>query len=140
MDEVRCLVNYILDYQKIKTDLIEVSLVTEEKISEIHKKLFDDPSPTDCISCPYDDPKIKNPLGEHFLGEIFVSPKAAILYNSQDPYTETTLYIIHSILHLLGYDDIKEKDRKLMENKQQEILSAAKEKKIVLTKPIKSID
>ena len=42
------------------------------------------------------------------LGDVFVCPKAALLYTEEkggDPYWETTLYLVHGLLHLLGYDD-----------------------------------
>lgn len=56
-----------------------------------------------------------------YLGDVFVCPRQAIFYadeNGLDPYRETTLYIVHGLLHLLGYDDIEESDAKLMRRKE----------------------
>ena len=94
-------------------DEIMVYFVDEKTICDQHAKHFDDPSPTDCISIQVD------PLGSKpcFLGEIFISPKAAIDYCATNPnqiYSEITLYLVHGILHLLGYDDIKNVDKSKM--------------------------
>jgi probable rRNA maturation factor len=51
--------------------------------------------------------------GYKILGEIFISPEAALLYaqsHNTNPYEELTLYLIHGILHLLGQDDLSEED------------------------------
>lgn len=59
-----------------------------------------------------------NPIdGYCHLGEVFVCPEVAIEYAQQrglDPYLETTLYLVHGILHLIGYDDISPQERKKM--------------------------
>jgi len=38
------------------------------------------------------------------------------------PQYELYLYIIHGLLHLLGYDDEKKKERALMQHRQKELL------------------
>lgn len=102
----------------IETDEVILHFVTKKKMGKIHEDFFSDPSPTDCMSFPIDSPKSKSKGKEpHILGEIFVCPKVALEYAQEknlDPYTETTLYIIHGLLHLIGYDDLDAKSRKKM--------------------------
>ena len=86
--------------------------VSKAEISEIHGNFFNDPTPTDCITFPFREAEL--------LGEIFVCPKVAMEYSSENAYAETTLYIIHAILHLIGYDDIDEKDEILMRKAEAE--------------------
>lgn len=93
--------------------------VTLEEISRLHALHFDDPSPTDCISFPLDAP------GEPYrvLGEVFVCPAVAIDYaasHRENPLQETALYVVHGLLHLFGYDDIKEKERRVMKKREKE--------------------
>lgn len=79
---------------------VVIHLVGKKKISSLHQTYFQDPTPTDCISFPIED--------SHCLGEIFVCPEVAIAYakkHQKDPMHETALYIVHGLLHLLGYDD-----------------------------------
>lgn len=91
-----------------------VTFISDEEMRRMHDEHFDDPSPTDCISFPMDDASEQH---HRILGDIFVCPKTAMTYakeNNHDPYREVTLYIVHGLLHLLGYDDIKEDHRLAM--------------------------
>ncbi len=86
-----------------------VHFVGKKQISSLHARFFDDPSPTDCITFPYDDP--------HFLGEVFVCPLVAKEYVEKeegDLYDEITLYVVHGFCHLLGFDDQTDDQRKKM--------------------------
>lgn len=103
---VRNLVRAVLAREQVSCDEMAIHFVGSEEISKLHDRYFGDPSLTDCISFPIDPPGSADYC---MLGEIFVCPKAAIGYaheHSLDPYHETTLYIVHGILHLLGYDDL----------------------------------
>lgn len=45
----------------------------------------------------------------------------AVVYRTS-PLYETYLYVIHGVLHILGYDDKTGKERKVMEEKTRKIL------------------
>ena len=69
------------------------------------------------------------------LGEIFVCPKTAIEYAVQykkNPYEEVTLYIVHGLLHLLGYDDIEKNARNLMRKAERKHMKALTQKGLIL--------
>ncbi len=86
-----------------------IHFVGMRKISLLHLQYFNDPTPTDCISFPYEDPL--------FLGEVFVCPQIAKNYVDRtkgDLEKELTLYIVHGFLHLLGFDDQTDAERKKM--------------------------
>lgn len=109
--QVKRLVKEVLSCEKTKCDEVSIYFVDTETICDLHQRFFDDPSPTDCISFPLDD------LREHsdyqVLGEVFVCTATAIEYANKhkgSPGIETALYIVHGLLHLIGYRDIEEKD------------------------------
>lgn len=86
-----------------------VYFVDKEKIADLHAQFFDDPTPTDCITFPYDDP--------HILGEIFICPEVAQEYIDQHGgslYEEITLYVVHGFCHLQGLDDQKPEEQEEM--------------------------
>ena len=59
------------------------------------------------------------------LGDVVICVDAARRYASQHGSTilkEINLYLIHGILHLLGYDDQDAKNRRIMRQKEKEIL------------------
>lgn len=114
----------ILFLEKRNTDEVSVCFVTEKKISTLHHKFFNDPTPTDCISFPIDE---GNKESYHILGEIFISPQAAINFfkgkgSANNIYIETTLYLIHGLLHLMGYDDIEKSERRKMRYREKKYL------------------
>ncbi|MFA6118969.1 MAG: rRNA maturation RNase YbeY [Parachlamydiales bacterium] len=118
------LVKLILKKENIITDEVILNFVNEQKIKELHLKYFNDPTLTDCISFPIDSPNEK--VNHHVLGEVFICPATALKYaktHKKDPKSELALYIIHTILHLIGYDDIKENDIKIMREKEKQYLS-----------------
>lgn len=123
---VKTLVSAILKEEGVECEEISIYFVSEKKISELHGEFFDDPTPTDCITFPIDS---------ETLGEIFVCPKAAIDYCKRkggDPLTETALYIVHGILHLLGYDDLEPKKRRAMRKKEKKCMAHLKDLMISL--------
>ena len=75
--------------------------------------------------------------GYCILGDIFVCPKTAIDYaakSGQDPYLEVRmLYIVHGLLHLMGYDDIESQDRKRMRAAEKRHMHHLKASLISLT-------
>jgi probable rRNA maturation factor len=114
----------LLSYLNITTDELILHFVTEKKISDLHRHFFDDPSSTDCISIPIDAASSQG-SGYHVLGEIFVCPKVAMRYAKQHALKvqeELMRYVIHGLLHLIGYDDMTLKERRVMKKKEEECL------------------
>lgn len=124
----------VLHKLHIRWDEVSIHFVTNRKLCKLHEEFFNDPSPTDCISFPIDG---DGKSDYRVLGEVFVCPKTAIEYakkKQKDPYAETTLYVVHGLLHLLGYDDIHPKDRALMRRKERECMEHLRQEDLLLTK------
>ncbi len=123
---IRALVLTTLQYLKIPFEEVAIYLVTAKKIGQLHDQFFQDPSPTDCISFPID---------KNHLGEVFVCPQVAIEYAKKrelNPHEEVSLYIIHGLLHLLGYDDLEPQQRKTMRKKEKSCMRQLEKMKISL--------
>jgi probable rRNA maturation factor len=113
MPVIRSLVQSVLQYQTSLCREVSIYFVTERRICDLHLEFFNDPTPTDCISFPIDS---------DLLGEVFVCPKTALRYSTKhslDPYEEVALYVIHGILHLMGYDDLEPSQRRIMRKKEK---------------------
>ena len=94
-------------------EMIEISLVSDERITEVHGQFMADPTPTDVITFQH--------------GEILVSLDTAMRQAAEnvEPYErEVTRYIIHGLLHLAGWDDHEEAERAAMHGVQEQILNA----------------
>lgn len=119
--QVKHLVQKVIESEGKTCDEVNIYFVDTPSICQLHEQFFNDPSTTDCISFPIDDDECDKE-GYRILGEVFVCPATAINYVAKDqgnPYQETTLYIVHGLLHLMGYDDIKEKDISLMRQAEE---------------------
>lgn len=137
---VTTIVTCILKEKKVTCDEVSIHFVTSEEITELHGEFFDDPTPTDCITFPIDDED--EPEGYKVLGEIFVCPEVALNYareNDLDAEEELTLYLVHGLLHLLGYDDIEEEDRAQMREQEAFMMSILKQKDLILKIKSKSL-
>ena len=117
---VKPIVKEVLATENLFTDEVTIYFVTTKEICKLRQDFFSDSSTTDCISFPMDEEGEKS-SGYHILGEIFICPKTALDYmqspqveQTGDVYGEITLYLVHGLLHLIGYDDVEEKKRKKM--------------------------
>lgn len=123
---VNKLINLLLAFYDVEFEEVTVNFVDIDTISQLHADFFNDSTPTDCITFPIDDG----------VGEIFVCPEVASEYakeNKLDVNEEVTLYVVHGILHLLGYNDIEDEDRLEMRKQEQICISLLKEKALILT-------
>lgn len=115
---IKKIIHFVLDQEKKSCDELSIFFITDSKMRKMHKDFFDDESPTDTMSFPLDD---------SYLGDIFVCPETACLYASAhnlNPYTELTLYMVHGLLHLLGYDDLSPVPRKKMRQAEKRNMNA----------------
>lgn len=130
--QVEEIIKNVLLQEAETADEVSVNLISKEAICLLHEKYFNDPTPTDCISFPMDD---ADELPYRILGDIFVCPEVAIEYANQhceDPLMELTLYIVHGLLHLLGYDDIEEEDQILMRQAEADNMLLLKQNALIL--------
>ncbi len=129
---VTALVKDFLIYSQMQYDEVSVYFVDTSAICELHKQYFNDPSVTDCISFPMDD---VNEVGYRVMGDVFVCPETATSYVAEhggDVYHEVTLYVIHGLLHLIGYDDIDDEDRQVMRQGETDYLAHVTAKELWL--------
>ncbi len=88
-------------------------------IKRLNKKYFGKREATDVIAFP-----LATSRRERFVGEVVVSLDEADRVAAalgQKRRHELLLYFIHGILHLLGYDDRRRRQREIMEHKQRQI-------------------
>lgn len=92
-------------------ETVEISLVSDEAIAQVHGEFMGDPTPTDVITFHH--------------GEILISLDTAQRQAAEngEPYEREVLrYIVHGLLHLAGWDDREENERRAMHEVQERIL------------------
>ncbi|WP_170561116.1 rRNA maturation RNase YbeY [Ruegeria atlantica] len=128
----------VLDYCDLDADLCEVSLLAcdDARIAVLNSEFRQKPTPTNVLSWPAEDlavgeaglrptPPTPDFTGEIALGDIAISFDTCAREASEAGKTmddHVTHLIIHGVLHLLGYDHIRDRDATLMEGVEVEIL------------------
>ena len=129
--------NHLEDYIKKVLELEEVEsdrplylslLLTDNKnIQVINREYRDKDAPTDVISFAYHETEDFN-IGPYVtLADIIISLERVEEQASEcNQSFEREFYdvLTHGILHILGYDNIKEEDKKLMREREEAILSS----------------
>jgi len=111
--------------------------VTRQRIKALNKKFLHRDYVTDVLAFDLNDNGPSKRKLKEIVGDIIISTDAA-LKNAKVYETELaqelTLYVIHGILHLLGFDDHTHKDAQKMRKKEQELLAylGAKVNKVLL--------
>ena len=104
-----------------------VIVVHNAYIHELNKTYRGKDADTDVISFALEDDKTFNPE-TRVLGDIYISIdkvyEQARMY-SHSNLRELCFLAVHGMLHLLGYDHMKEEDEKIMFDLQEEILKEA---------------
>ena len=103
--------------------LLNIRFIDNKECCELHAQYFNDPTSTDVMSFPdgTEDPE----TGRMLLGDLAVCVDTAWRIAAEDPAKaseECLLYILHGLLHLLGYDDHNSEDRSAMWTEQNRIL------------------
>lgn len=98
---------------------ITVCFVNDSQIKEFNLKFLQKNYATDVLCFNL----ATNP--KEFLGDIVISVDTAVrnakIFKTQ-PLYEICLYIVHGLLHLLGYEDKNSRLRRIMQNREREIL------------------
>ena len=126
--KIREIVKKVLQHLRID-EKTEVSILfTDDKfIRSLNSKYRGIDKPTDVLSFSLQEGIVKSPEVESdkLLGDIIISAETAqkqadILNHSIEK--ELAVLLIHGLLHLTGYDHEKDKNYKIMREKESEIL------------------
>ena len=117
-DEIKSIISKVLDYLDYRTrDIcVSVSFTTPEEIRQLNSNYRNVDKPTNVLSFP----NTGNVLGVIVLCLDIVKKEAT---EQQKTYEDhLTHLIVHSILHLLGYDHVSDEEAEEMEQKEIDIL------------------
>lgn len=111
---VRDVVRAVLAFGERPDMPVSLLLTDDAEIGVLHDQHLGDPSATDVMSFELD--------GE---AEIVVSVETARRIAEErghEARAEIALYIVHGLLHTLGYDDVRVRDRRRMRRAEQVVL------------------
>ena len=144
-EAARSIIEKTLDYLECPYEIqVNLTLTDNEGIHVINKEYRQIDRPTDVLSFPLVDFETPNVFpenieeaaedyfdldtGELMLGDIIISVekcKEQAKEYGHSTLREYSFLIVHSMLHLFGYDHMEDEEREVMEQKQREILESA---------------
>lgn len=98
-----------------------VSLVSDGDMRELNRQYRQIDATTDVLCFPQ-----KSDATPDLLGDIVISYETAVRHSRRLEITveeELRLLLVHAVLHLLGFDHKKKKEREAMREKEKEVLS-----------------
>lgn len=118
-DKIKLLARYVLKNENIGNDVgINLMFVRNNVIRKYNKDFLNKDNPTDVIS-------FEGNINDGSAGDIIISVEKAVEYAAQnniDVNEELARYVIHGVLHCLGYEDIIDRERRAMFKRQEELL------------------
>ena len=132
----------VLDYEKCPYEAqVELLLTMNEEIRQMNLEfrgidratdvlsfpMTEFPSPADYAYLDTDDSSFDPETGELILGDIIISVdriKEQAESYGHSRKREFAFLVAHSMLHLCGYDHMEEDEAKVMEAKQEQVLSS----------------
>ncbi|MFQ5712971.1 MAG: rRNA maturation RNase YbeY [Candidatus Scalinduaceae bacterium] len=117
--KIKKVVKVVLN-KEVKSAKLSIAFVDNEEIKRLNERFLGSNEVTDVIAFP-----LNNKEGI-LSGEIVISVETAVEVANRKKSNvegEIILYLVHGILHLLGYNDNNKKNAKIMHEKESEILA-----------------
>jgi probable rRNA maturation factor len=150
--DVTVLAEFVLTEEGASDREVSILFVSNREISDLNAKYLSREGPTDVLAFPMDAREEEEGAGERpslrggesdgprnhagaWLGDVVVSAERALEYAGEhrlDPAEELSLYLVHGLLHLLGYDDADPRDRRKMRRRERELMQGARRRGILL--------
>lgn len=109
---------------------IDIVLVDDEHIKTLNRKYLGRSGATDVISFGFEN-VMEERLPERILGDVVVSTERAFFRAAEfgkDISEEICLYVIHGVLHLIGFDDERKTAAQRMRREEERMLALARER------------
>ncbi len=128
-DKLQRAAELVLETENVCGENAEISLtlVSPEEIKELNRDYRGVDSVTDVLSFPqFESVEDMPEEGEICLGDVVICRDRVIEQAEEfgHSYDREFVYLfVHSMLHLIGYDHMKEDEKAVMRNKEEEVMN-----------------
>jgi len=126
--QITLAIKKILHHEDVRVADLSVVFVTGQRMKALNKKYLNHNYATDVLAFDFlhSSKQKKSSRPKELSGEVIISTSAAchqakVFHHSQK--RELMLYVVHGILHLLGFDDHAPSDIKRFRAREQKILT-----------------
>ena len=121
-EEIRRAVAAALRHGERSELQVQVVLCSEQALTALHERFLDDATPTDVITFDLGDDEDDDPSAEIYVS-VDMAKRVAAEY-SQSVENELLLYVVHGTLHLCGFDDHEQEERRRMRLAEASVFEA----------------
>ncbi|MBT8401249.1 MAG: rRNA maturation RNase YbeY [Rhodothermia bacterium] len=118
-EEIKRFVAMVVLTEEVRVDYLGVILCERDRHQELHRSFLGDPAPTDVLAFDLE------PGSESVDGEVYVDLDTANQRHREFGSTfreEVLRYVVHGVLHLVGYRDKNSTDAEKMRTRQETLL------------------
>ena len=130
LEILKPLLTYALEVENVDNLEFNVIIINNEEIHKINKEYRGIDRPTDVISFALEDYKdIKYENDYRVLGDIYISidkVKEQAKEYGHSFERELSYMVVHGFYHLMGYDHMKEDEKNIMRQKEENVLEKLK--------------
>ena len=96
--------------------VLSILLTDDRAMRQLHSRWMGNPGPTDVLSFSMGKLPGRGCSGQScgILGDIAISVETALHRNPKNPLDEVLDYLIHGLLHLVGFDHVRLQERQRM--------------------------
>ncbi len=135
--EIRAIVNAVLTAEKVAGATLSVVLADDATVRRVNRDFLQHDYDTDVLSFLFESKSlaprradsnraVPRGQGRHIDGEVLASAQMAVEMAQRFGWSareELTLYLVHGLLHLCGYDDLTPSEKRIMRRREQTILA-----------------
>jgi len=119
-DRLRKAVLLVLRGEHVPRAEVSIAVVDDPSIHELNRQHLDHDYPTDVLSFALSDPT--EPLEAEIILSCDTAERSALDYGWSTS-DEMCLYVIHGVLHVIGYEDESDDERHMMRSKETHYLN-----------------
>ncbi|HOK65463.1 MAG TPA: rRNA maturation RNase YbeY [Anaerohalosphaeraceae bacterium] len=120
--KIRSLVKGVLTRFGVSEAEIDIRIVSDTEMQEMHRQYFQDRRTTDVISFDLTEPNEPRRCFQILVNAALALREAA--RRGHSPQAELSLYIVHGLLHNLGFDDGTPRQAERMHRAEADVLTS----------------
>ncbi|MDY7010287.1 MAG: rRNA maturation RNase YbeY [Planctomycetota bacterium] len=118
---LRRLVEFVSASERRDIESVDVAIVDADEIESVNRRYLNHPGPTDVLSFDLSDEGARAISAQIIVCSEVATTEAP--HHGLSAEDELTLYVIHGLLHLVGYDDAEKEQAERMMTRQEQILA-----------------
>ncbi|MDY6914287.1 MAG: rRNA maturation RNase YbeY [Planctomycetota bacterium] len=117
------LVAFVAEREAAAISEVDLAIVTRREIAKLNRIYLGRPGATDVLSFDLSDPEAAGISGQIVVCADVAAQRARSRRAGTGPQRELMLYVVHGLLHLMGYDDTSARAAACMHAREDEILN-----------------